>query len=196
MTKHWNARSVAKDLARRVEAGEWADQIPTYRALVEEYGVSSATVSKAVQELRVKGLVVTRPGGTIRVRPPKPVRLLVPSEDGQWTCGEVEYEEMSPFSWAARELGNEGALWRRRVLESDEEGPLCIEDAFSRSRPDGGLLGPYAPSHRIRVTLPSPEEAELLHRPAQVPVLLTLNTLGDVVVQRMYSGDRVEYVVS
>jgi GntR family transcriptional regulator len=61
--------SVAADLRRRIEAGEWAvdEALPTTAALAEHYGVSQATITRALRTLAEAGLVVTVPRwGTFR----------------------------------------------------------------------------------------------------------------------------------
>ena len=50
---------VADDIARRIEAGEFAVKLPGERALAEEYGVAYTTVRHAMQILRDRGVIVT-----------------------------------------------------------------------------------------------------------------------------------------
>ncbi|WP_193373675.1 PLP-dependent aminotransferase family protein [Nocardiopsis gilva] len=51
------------------------EKLPSSRALVERYGVSPVTVSRAIATLAAEGLVVTRPGaGAFRARRPTGVR--------------------------------------------------------------------------------------------------------------------------
>jgi DNA-binding GntR family transcriptional regulator len=64
------SRRVEADLRRRVDAGEWAsgDALPAIAALAEHYGVSRATVAKAMRRLADDGLVEVVPQwGTFRV---------------------------------------------------------------------------------------------------------------------------------
>lgn len=49
----------------KLQAG---DQLPTHRALAEEYGVASETAKRALRELRTEGLIVTRQGKGSYVR--------------------------------------------------------------------------------------------------------------------------------
>lgn len=44
------------------------DQLPTHRALAEEYGVAAETAKRALRELRTEGLIVTRQGKGSYVR--------------------------------------------------------------------------------------------------------------------------------
>lgn len=55
---------LAADLRRRIDAGEFApgDALPTVNELSESYGVSRATVAKAMRALVAEGRVVTRHG--------------------------------------------------------------------------------------------------------------------------------------
>ena len=61
--------TVAGDLRRRIDAGEWAvdEALPTNAALAAHYGVSQATVTRALRTLAAEGLVRTVPRwGTFR----------------------------------------------------------------------------------------------------------------------------------
>jgi DNA-binding GntR family transcriptional regulator len=51
---------------QKIMDGELADgdRLPTVREMVDEWGISSATVVKAVAQLQAEGLVRTTPGGT------------------------------------------------------------------------------------------------------------------------------------
>jgi GntR family transcriptional regulator len=53
--------AVAADLRRRIEAGEWQtdEALPTNAALAEEYGVSQATITRAMRQLAAEGLIRT-----------------------------------------------------------------------------------------------------------------------------------------
>ncbi|MBO0807966.1 MAG: winged helix-turn-helix transcriptional regulator [Actinobacteria bacterium] len=61
--------TVAADLRRRIDAGEWAtdEALPTTAALADHYQVSQSTVTRAVRALAAEGLVRTVPRwGTFR----------------------------------------------------------------------------------------------------------------------------------
>ena len=61
--------AVAADLRRRITADEWAvdEALPANAALAEDYGVSEATITRAVRLLAAEGLVRTVPRwGTFR----------------------------------------------------------------------------------------------------------------------------------
>lgn len=55
-------RRVLAHLRQRIEAGEFADLLPSERTLTEEYGVSKGTVRKALAELRMEGVIRTDKG--------------------------------------------------------------------------------------------------------------------------------------
>jgi DNA-binding GntR family transcriptional regulator len=62
-------QTVANDLHRRIEAGEWerGEQLPSVRELAAEYGHARRTISRALQILADEGLVVITPNwGTHR----------------------------------------------------------------------------------------------------------------------------------
>jgi GntR family transcriptional regulator len=55
---------IAADLRRQIQSGELqpGDQLPTVASLSESYGVSTATVAKAIRVLVAEDLVKTRHG--------------------------------------------------------------------------------------------------------------------------------------
>ena len=59
-----NAESIAEELRKRVDAGEWADgkRLPTERDLAEQYGVARNTVRRAFDQLETDGLVTRKVG--------------------------------------------------------------------------------------------------------------------------------------
>jgi DNA-binding GntR family transcriptional regulator len=63
------SRRVEADLRRRIEADEWArgQALPSIASLAEHYGVSRATVAKALRRMADDGLVEVVPQwGTFR----------------------------------------------------------------------------------------------------------------------------------
>ena len=63
------SRRVEADLRRRIEADEWASgqALPSIASLAEHYGVSRATVAKALRRMAEDGLVEVVPQwGTFR----------------------------------------------------------------------------------------------------------------------------------
>ena len=64
------SRRVEADLRRRIEADEWASgqALPSIALLAEHYGVSRATVAKALRRMADDGLVEVVPQwGTFRI---------------------------------------------------------------------------------------------------------------------------------
>jgi GntR family transcriptional regulator len=63
------SRRIEADLRRRIEADEWASgqALPSIASLAEHYGVSRATVAKALRRMADDGLVEVVPQwGTFR----------------------------------------------------------------------------------------------------------------------------------
>lgn len=58
------AREITADLAARIAAGEHepGSRLPTYEALIELYGVSRATIQRAMARLEAQGAAEHRPG--------------------------------------------------------------------------------------------------------------------------------------
>jgi GntR family transcriptional regulator len=63
-------RQIAASLRHRIRAGEWGagERLPSIPALAGEYGVAKQTVQRTVDQLRVEGLLITRPGSGTFVR--------------------------------------------------------------------------------------------------------------------------------
>ncbi|MBB6171718.1 DNA-binding transcriptional MocR family regulator [Nocardiopsis mwathae] len=69
MKQSSSVAELAAALRREVNRYSPGEKLPSSRALVERYGVSPVTVSRAVAALAAEGLVVTRPGaGAFRAR--------------------------------------------------------------------------------------------------------------------------------
>lgn len=63
-------RQIAASLRERVRAGEWGpgQRLPSIPALAETYQVAKQTIQRAIDQLRVEGLLITRPGSGTYVR--------------------------------------------------------------------------------------------------------------------------------
>jgi GntR family transcriptional regulator len=57
-------RQIAAALRQRLRAGEWppGQRLPSIPSLATEYGVAKQTVQRTIDQLRVEGLLITRPG--------------------------------------------------------------------------------------------------------------------------------------
>jgi len=63
-------RQIAAALHDRIRAGEWppGGRLPSIPALAEGYAVAKQTMQRAIDQLRIEGLLITRPGSGIFVR--------------------------------------------------------------------------------------------------------------------------------
>jgi GntR family transcriptional regulator len=63
-------RQIATALRERIHAGEWApgEKLPSIPALAQAYAVAKQTVQRTIDQLRVEGLLITRPGSGTYVR--------------------------------------------------------------------------------------------------------------------------------
>ncbi len=63
-------RQIATQLRARIQHGEWGpgDRLPSIPAIAEAYGVAKQTVQRTIDQLRVEGLLITRPGSGTFVR--------------------------------------------------------------------------------------------------------------------------------
>src|SRR3954447_23303175 len=63
-------RQLAARLRERIEAGEWGagDRMPSFAELAQAYGVAKQTIQRTIDQLRVDGVLITRPGSGTYVR--------------------------------------------------------------------------------------------------------------------------------
>jgi GntR family transcriptional regulator len=63
-------RQIAASLKDRIRAGEWTpgERLPSIPALAEAYAVAKQTIQRTIDQLRVEGLLITRPGSGTFVR--------------------------------------------------------------------------------------------------------------------------------
>jgi GntR family transcriptional regulator len=63
-------RQIAAALRDRIRAGEWppGEKLPSIPALAQAYAVAKQTIQRSIDQLRVEGLVITRPGSGTYVR--------------------------------------------------------------------------------------------------------------------------------
>jgi GntR family transcriptional regulator len=63
-------RQIADQLRERIRRGDWAagERLPSIPAIAEMFGVAKQTVQRTVDQLRVEGLLITKPGSGTYVR--------------------------------------------------------------------------------------------------------------------------------
>lgn len=63
-------RQIAAQLKARIRHGDWGagDRLPSIPAMAEMFGVAKQTVQRAVDQLRVEGVLITKPGSGTYVR--------------------------------------------------------------------------------------------------------------------------------
>jgi GntR family transcriptional regulator len=63
-------RQIAAQLRARIRHGEWApgERLPSIPTLAQDYGVAKQTVQRTIDQLRVEGLLITRPGSGTYLR--------------------------------------------------------------------------------------------------------------------------------
>ena len=69
-TAEFPHRQIAAKLRLRIRRGEWApgERLPSIPAIAESYGVAKQTVQRTIDQLRIEGLLITRPGSGTFVR--------------------------------------------------------------------------------------------------------------------------------
>ena len=58
----WPYRQLAAQLKTRIERGELGPRLPSIMTLAEEAGVSTRTMQRAIDLLKVEGVLYTAPG--------------------------------------------------------------------------------------------------------------------------------------
>jgi GntR family transcriptional regulator len=63
-------RQIAEQLKARIRRGDWApgERLPSIPAIAEMYGVAKQTVQRTIDQLRIEGLLITKPGSGTYVR--------------------------------------------------------------------------------------------------------------------------------
>src|SRR5262245_17463353 len=63
-------RQLAAQLCVRIHKGDWApgERLPSIPALAQHYGVAKQTVQRTIDQLRIEGMLITRPGSGTFVR--------------------------------------------------------------------------------------------------------------------------------
>jgi GntR family transcriptional regulator len=63
-------RQIAAQLRAQIRRGDWApgERLPSIPAIAQTYGVAKQTVQRTIDQLRVEGLLITKPGSGTYVR--------------------------------------------------------------------------------------------------------------------------------
>ncbi|MBT8226004.1 MAG: GntR family transcriptional regulator [Dactylosporangium sp.] len=63
-------RQIATQLRAQIQRGDWGpgERLPSIPAIAAQYGVAKQTVQRTIDQLRVEGLLITRPGSGTFVR--------------------------------------------------------------------------------------------------------------------------------
>src|SRR4051794_3157137 len=63
-------RQIASQLRERIRRGDWqpGERLPSIPAMAEMFGVAKQTAQRAVDQLRVEGILITKPGSGTYVR--------------------------------------------------------------------------------------------------------------------------------
>ncbi len=111
-----SAASISASIESGVRRGDWVwgDRLPPIRVLADNLHVSPATVSKAYQELRQRGIVesVGRQGTRIRARPAvagprSALRLPVPPGALDLSAGDPDIRLLPSLGWHLRAVSDE-----------------------------------------------------------------------------------------
>ena len=139
-----SAASISASIEDGVRRGDWAwgAPLPAVRALADQLSVSPATVAKAYQELRHRGVVETegRRGTRVRSRPPiagsrSALRLPIPDGVHDLSSGEPDQRLLPDLGPALRSVAE--AIGPPLGYASAVAMPELIEAARSRLEADG-----------------------------------------------------------
>src|SRR5690606_11884140 len=63
-------RQIAEVIRTRIRRGDWApgERLPSIPAIAQTFGVAKQTVQRAIDQLRVEGVLITKPGSGTYVR--------------------------------------------------------------------------------------------------------------------------------
>jgi GntR family transcriptional regulator len=69
-TTEFPHRQIADIIRTRIQRGDWApgERLPSIPAIAQMFGVAKQTVQRTVDQLRIEGLLITRPGSGTYVR--------------------------------------------------------------------------------------------------------------------------------
>jgi len=120
-TAEFPHRQIAAKLRLRIRRGEWApgERLPSIPAIAESYGVAKQTVQRTIDQLRVEGLLITKPGSGTYVRGTR--RKLNRLSRGRYGAQRGYHADLA-------------ARYRQQLLEVGRRGaPPEVADAFGIS---------------------------------------------------------------
>lgn len=145
-------RQIAATLRTRIERGEWApgERLPSIPTIAAQFGVAKQTVQRTIDQLRVEGVLITRPGSGTFVRGTK--RRLNRLSRGRYGAMRGYHADLA-------------ARYRQRLLHvGPAPAPPEVAEAFG--------LGPGTTltvrRHVVRTTDTTVEVGASWFRPAQV----------------------------
>ena len=145
---------VGAELRRRITSGTLAagDRVPSTRQIAQEFGVASATATKALDVLRREKLIVTRPrsgsvvaAGNVRRSPAGPPRPLDRKRIVEAAIDLADAEGLDAVSMraVAARCGAATMSLYRHVDGKDELVLLMADTAFGRGRLGDGEAGDW-----------------------------------------------------
>lgn len=199
---------IVDDLRRRIDSGELAPgaALPSYRALMVQFSVSTQTVQRAIGILMSEGVVESRHGKGVFVRPtPELVsRVQRALDDGDPAgctpvmTGLLQHRPPGDIAAALGLEADEDAISRQTHWVNDRgHGFAEIHNLyypphvargtapFEHGPPVSGLIADlrhlgHAPHHATEVVqtrMPTPDEAKMLDLSAGVPVFRTVRSI-------------------
>src|SRR5215470_9580388 len=111
-------RQIAAQIRAQIRRGEWApgERLPSIPALAESYGVAKQTVQRTIDQLRIEGLLITKPGSGTYVRGTR--RRLNRLSRGRYGSERGYHADLA-------------ARYRQRLLSVGRHGaPAEVADAF------------------------------------------------------------------
>lgn len=125
MTARHGWRDIATDLRREITGGQLqpGERLPEQRELANRYGVSRATVARAIRALADEGLVRSSRGGGTHVAPP-PVKLAI-TRYGAVAQPTRPRPDLGPWETACSEQGVPGRVELLRVARETATGEVA-----------------------------------------------------------------------
>jgi GntR family transcriptional regulator len=186
---------IADALRERIRAGQYppGTQLPTERALIETWGVSSKTVAAALDRLRAEGRIISVQGRGVFVRTPARRRRLASDlTDPTAPSGlrgyyaALEREGLRPATAATIEVGVPCPAEVAEFLGVDAGTPVTVRRRVMRAegQPPDMLADSYFPDWVVQAAPAVADPAT----PGQIPKLIAVFGpvwLEDIISSRM-----------